>query len=357
MKKILSLTGMALLMWISCSSAAPTAEDLPGVPLSTVKKVHKVSLTPSVLQTEKNKISKEGSATVTINTPTVSDSESPQSASGANVAKVEKHNNATNPSPASSFKKSSAVSSDEEKATVAAVKIVPGENAILSVSRHPNRILTPFAHPKIKTKSSATIETEGSVIYVSPKDTSVITMFVTEKDGSPRNALSMTLVPRNIPPMEITLLVDDMYASAGGGGMYGFNNGNAEKWEKKNPYIDTLTSVLSEVAKGNTPSGYGFRLYNSEKDPQVTCSIDGLIVEEGQTLDGHNVIAVISRAYNATDKVIELDEQKCLGKGTLASAAWPNNLLAPGQQTEVYVLFKRQLPSSDLSTRPSLLGK
>ncbi len=78
-------------------------------------------------------------------------------------------------------------------------------NEIVQVAQgHLNRIVTPFENPKVTSTSPATTEARDNVIYIGTSGTSPVTIFITEK-GSEDLALSLTLIPKQIPPREIFL--------------------------------------------------------------------------------------------------------------------------------------------------------
>jgi conjugal transfer pilus assembly protein TraK len=243
------------------------------------------------------------------------------------------------------------------------LNVIPGENMILPISvTNPNRLVTPFDEPRVTTTSSADILTNDSVVYVTPVNGDLVTMFITEKNGDQRNAISLTMVPRKIPPREVRLLLaekkDDPQNGGGVGLAPGFSNKKASEWEKGDDYTNILRDTMRELAMGKTPQGYGLRVYNPQQDPTPRCSVDGespFQVEPGQTLDGHNVIVVVSRLVNTTQREKRFKGASCYQPGVLAVATWPTTILPPGGQAELYTLFKRPDPAAQASTRPSLL--
>lgn len=391
MRKTFLLQIAAISLLASTSAwAAPTSLDLPGVPLETVKKIQKITreepLSEDVSEpatakqsVEENSFISKAQAKNVAPKRVVEQKKIAPALPAEKVAqpvvgrlpKEVKKVVAAPPAPVSApkpareleqrgtrlaSKRESQQQKDVSDMSTSSIRVIPGVNEILMISRYPNRLLSPYDSPKIKTVSNATIEVEGSVIYVTPKNDNPITMFITEKDGSERSAISLTLVPKSIPPKEVRVEIENDYLN------YGFVGGNhrspkAQKWEKSNSYIQTISDLMVKLALGENPPGYGLRLYNEDIDPRVSCGIDSLVVEEGQALDGHNMIAIVAKATNKSGQTIELDEQQCLGRGVLASAAWPTNLLAPGEATELYVVFKRQTePKRQTNGRPSLLN-
>ena len=247
------------------------------------------------------------------------------------------------------------------ESTRVGLNVIPGENMILPISvGNPNRLITPFDNPRVTTASDAQISVDHSIVYVTPASEDLVTMFVTEMDGDQKNAVSLTMVPRKIPPREVRLLVSEKGEggenSADPGMMSGFNNVKATEWEKGQEYTDTIRDTMRELALGKTPPGYGIRAYRPIIDPKPLCNVPGFAVEPGQTLDGHNMIVVVSKITNSSNVPLEFKSSSCYQPTVLAAAAWPKTLLAPGQSSELYLLTKRPDPSENSGKRPSLLG-
>ncbi|MCW0135697.1 hypothetical protein OIU89_26990 [Escherichia coli] len=88
------------------------------------------------------------------------------------------------------------------------------------------------------------------MVYVATDKQYPVTIFITEK-GSEAQALSLTMVPRRIPPREVFLKLD------GGVGITGaFANTKAETREQSQPYVETIRSVFRKIALGEVPQGY-----------------------------------------------------------------------------------------------------
>ncbi|MEG9883972.1 MAG: hypothetical protein V6Z86_05025 [Hyphomicrobiales bacterium] len=89
--------------------------------------------------------------------------------------------------------------------------MVPGVNQIVEIAiGHSNRLVTPFTHPQVISSDVASASGDEcslvcvreNVIYVAPERAQPLTMFITEKDAQAR-AMSLTLIPRRVPPREI----------------------------------------------------------------------------------------------------------------------------------------------------------
>ena len=221
------------------------------------------------------------------------------------------------------------------------IKVTPGVNQIITISTdQPNRIITPFQNPQILSSSltggangqCGEVCVKGSVVYVSTKKEYPLGLFITEK-GQDQTAISLTLVPRRIPPREVNLVLNDSSAITVQG------SPESKVWETSQPFVNGIKKNLMGIALGNIPSGY-----NLQKIPQnyalPVCSQAGLNFDfsKGQLLAGTNLNYVIGKITNVGETPIEFTESSCGGYDVAAVAAYPYNLLQPKQSTEVYVV-------------------
>ena len=94
------------------------------------------------------------------------------------------------------------------------ITVKQGNNYIVPIAiAHPNRIVTPFSNPEVISTSLTGMKADGScseicikdnVVYVATNKQVPVTMFVNEK-GNESASISLTLVPKKIPPREIAL--------------------------------------------------------------------------------------------------------------------------------------------------------
>lgn len=230
------------------------------------------------------------------------------------------------------------------------VHMKPGVNEILEIAMgHLNRIVTPFDSPYVTTSSQADVSARDNVVYVGTTQEGPVTLFITEK-GSEDTALSLTLIPRKIPPREMTLIMDGSDAG------YYTSNKKAERWEKSLPYLAVIENLFKGIAKGDIAPGYKF-----EKRPKGRlpfCRQQGLEFDfsAGQTITGHNLLVHVGVAKNVSGKVVEFKEDTCGDWDVAAVAAYPLNVLEPRQATEVYVAVKKNFEEELRIERPSLLS-
>ncbi len=255
---------------------------------------------------------------------------------------------------------SEAASLGINQATVITVK--RGVNELIPVSLgFVNRIVTPFARPEV-VSSSLTGSAEsceefcirGNVVYVSPRETLPLGMFITEK-GRPERSLSLTLLPRRIPPREIFFRFPDGEDRSG---LASAPEENRERRENAGDYVTEIKSLLTEAALNRIPQGYELR--DTAADMRLpSCAQRGLtfsFTSPGQRLTGRRFALYIGVVRNTTRRDIEFDESSCSGNDVAAVAAWPEILLPPGGKSEIFVV-RRLYPEGTGagSFRPNLL--
>jgi conjugal transfer pilus assembly protein TraK len=234
--------------------------------------------------------------------------------------------------------------------------VKPGVTEIVPIALgHLNRIVTPFDHPVAKTTSTAAIHREGNVLYVAPKSETPVGLYITEK-GDESVAISVTFVPKKIPPRDITLTLKSDLAVVGR-----YSKDKATKWERAHPYEEMLRQTFRQIALGQLPQGYALR-------PAVPAARRSCLAEEaeragvrftfdkGQLLTGARIEVAVGLVRNTGLKPVELKETWCAAEDVAGVAFWPEVVLEPGQATEVYVAFQRRQPKPNVTERPSLLG-
>lgn len=231
------------------------------------------------------------------------------------------------------------------------LKVKPGINQIIPVAvGHLNRIVTPFDNPQVKTVSTVSTEVIGNIIYVATSDKNYSSMFITNEDDD--IAISLTLQPKAIPPRDIKLSIDTLYAPSNAF----YPSAKAKRWEESSSYIDTIKSALTMTAKGKTPPGYTLRRPVIE-DVRTECTQEGLSLTLGQVLDGYNIYIQIYTLENTNSHTVEFIETSCYTPSVVAVSSWPHTIIQPGQSTELYIAYSRIIDEKNRITRPSLLGK
>lgn len=239
------------------------------------------------------------------------------------------------------------------------VVVASGTNTLVPISRNQiNRLVTPFDNPNIQTVSDAEISTSGNVIYVTTTKEQPVTMFITPEDDE-SVAISLTLLPQSIPPIQANLIFAKSVQglSSGAAAMSApAYSGQAKKWERSQPYMDTLRSLMREMAMGRIPRGYSFGELNSG-DTIPACAQPSLSFDfsKSQFIQGHDFRVYVAVAENVSAKTVEFDHGACSHPNRAAVSSWPHEVLEPGQKTEVMVVTRVPKDVADTSVRPSLL--
>ncbi|ENM5875717.1 type-F conjugative transfer system secretin TraK [Vibrio mimicus] len=258
--------------------------------------------------------------------------------------------------PASVMTQSASVNPPVQNNTVSTdsptrLLMTPGVVELIPVALgHLNRIVTPFESPQVRTTSDAQTQIKGNVIYVATDKGSPVSLYITPSDQE-APALSVTLVPRRIPPREITLSIDGQQWP-----IKGVVNRRAATWETAQPYVDSLRDLLRRLALNQLPQGYDIRLAG-QADPSPKCFQPGLKFgfNQGQIVMGHYFTVYVGLVESFADEPIEASEMACHVPDIVASAYWPHNILMPGEKTELYVVVRNHREEAAEIQRPSLL--
>ncbi|MGI0646929.1 TraK domain-containing protein [Pseudomonas aeruginosa] len=267
--------------------------------------------------------------------------------------------------PASVAKNTASSEQAEVVPSLQEVVVQPGVNTIIPAAvNHLNRIVTPFETPIVQSVSGAEISVKENVIYVSTESESPVTMYITPNDDE-SVAISLTLAPRKVPPIQANLILAGAGGLAAGGarapgagGSYGFHySGQAKKWEEGQPYMDAIKKIMTSLALGNMPKGYSIGKA-SNMDTVPACSQEGISFDfsKAQIIMGHNFKVLVGVARNQASVPVLFDETSCTHPSLAATAVWPRNMLEPGDKTEVYVVTRVGDAPAEESTRPSLLN-
>ena len=165
-------------------------------------------------------------------------------------------------------------------------------------------------------------------------------------------ALSLTLVPRAVPPVELTLEVDQKTLMASSK----MGNTRAATWEESQPYVQTLRNVMRALALQEIPQGYTLSDLE-DTDPRPVCVQDGMEFdfERGQKLSGHHVKVMVGVVQNLSTAPREIDLTSCANFNVAGMSAWPYYMLEPGMKTEIYVATREPKKRDRSALRPSLL--
>jgi len=237
----------------------------------------------------------------------------------------------------------------------AVVTVQPGVTNIFPVSLgHVNRIATPFHKAGVRTEASSGVDVSQNVIYVTPTSDAPISLFVTE-DGDEATVLSITLVPRLIPPVVLTL---QLPPDPAGTATAPIDNLVAANFEKGEPYVDVLRDLLRGLAVNTIPPGYDLE-QNTDMSDAPRCQDSPVPVDfsHGQKIVGSGIEVDIGVVKNNLSTAIEFNESWCNAAGVLAVALDPTPLIAPGASEEIYAAERIVQPVDGVIARPSLLAQ
>lgn len=231
------------------------------------------------------------------------------------------------------------------------IMVKPGINQVLPIAiGHYNRIVTPFESPFVQTVSEAVIEPHENVLYIASDEEYPVTLFITPDVDDESHAISLTLQPSAIPPVEATLKLE----GAAGGTFY--SKKKAQKFEEGQPYTESLKRILRDIALGNVPEGFAFGPMKAG-DMLPACLQPGMSYEflKGQYLRGHHFDVSVGTIRNTSAGMLEVDETACINGQIAAVAVWPEAYLPPGESSEIYVVMRRDLNPPAANVRRSLL--
>ena len=223
-----------------------------------------------------------------------------------------------------------------------------GVNEIIPISSgFTNRFITPFEHPVVVTSAGKDVlshTVSGNIVYIGTNSLKPLGIYITDKDNN-MNAISMTVIPKAIPPREIRLTLVG-YTKPNKG-----TRKKAVKWEMARPYIQTVKSIMRDMAFNKIPPGYSLENFAGS----MLCNQEGLNVTAKQKLAGGNMDILVFKATNISMAPFLINEPSCYHAGIIAISSWPYARLELQQSTELYVIVKKQDNASPHLIRPSVI--
>lgn len=230
------------------------------------------------------------------------------------------------------------------------IKPKPGrtENVIIAKGKL-NRIVTPYAEPKVLTVDNVETKVDGSAIYIASDSDSPVSMFISDSESG--NAASLQLSPQElVMPVEIRIEADPK-ANA--------NEAEASRndrlFRQDSPYITEVKAIMQNLGKQQIPQGFTLEDLTDELRAMTFCHDPGLTYWPGQLLSGHDSRIIVLIAQNNGLVAATFEESFCASENTMAVAAWPKVRLEPGEKTEIYLLLRLPEGKSGEEIRPALL--
>ena len=228
----------------------------------------------------------------------------------------------------------------------------PGQTENVVIARGKlNRIVTPYADPKVLTVDSVETKVDGSSVYIATDSETPVSLFIT--DAETGGAASLQLSPQSmVSPVEMRIEADQgkLVERGDGDSSYG-----SRLFRQDSPYITEVKGIMLALGKQLIPTGFMLVEANEGSSSDSVCHAPNLSFRLGQVLAGtESRIFVIIAQNNGTSPMV-FEESVCASENTVAVAAWPKVHLAPGERTEVYVLMRQPELKSGEETRPALL--
>lgn len=226
----------------------------------------------------------------------------------------------------------SSIDLDTSPPSLTEIEIVTGANLLVPIAvAHLNRIETPFSAPKVRTNSDATIEVEDNVLYILTYDTHPISLFIEETDF-PDNRVSLTLIAKKIPPIDIRLTTGSDYLS----NVY-IDNSPARLKPSKS--ITEIKEIFKALATHKLPTGFTqYKMNTSMLAPICNQGSLAFNFDDGHLLKGDDKQIFVGKVTNHGLLDIELNEENCLIDNLIAISFFPLTRLSPAQTTQIYLM-------------------
>lgn len=237
------------------------------------------------------------------------------------------------------------------------LNIEPGNSELIPVAMGlQNRIATKFNEAEVKTSDvNVPIEVIDGIIYITPISETPIGLMIGER-GMPETMVSLTLMPLDVPPVMVELTVDMPKSMQYKHAQFVADKEKEEAKKRRRKevqegpianddprvntkHVERATNLLTEVAAGEIP--LGFDLDNSiPEDERYPCDIRkmGMYHEVGQRMTSGREIIDVVRIENDINGFREVREEFCLGDDVIAVGVFDKATLAPGEETELYIL-------------------
>ncbi|PPD50745.1 MAG: hypothetical protein CTY16_01110 [Methylobacter sp.] len=214
-----------------------------------------------------------------------------------------------------------------------------------------NRIVTPYANPKVLTVDNVETKVDGSAVYVATDMESPVSLFISDVETG--QATSLQLLPVNLAtPVEIRI-ESDRQPNTNNPSSLGLSSESEKPFRQESDYLSDIKSMMQTLAKQQVPSGFSLEKA-SEAGASSLCHSPNLLFSYGQTFIGQDMHIVVLVAENKSFAPKIFEEAFCASESVMAISSWPKIRLNPGDKTEIFVLI-RNGQERDVEYRPSLL--
>lgn len=193
-----------------------------------------------------------------------------------------------------------------------------------------NRIATPFQKPKaILLDGDASIKAVGQSLYIAPNgNPAPISLYVTGA-GTNDPVVSLTLVPKSMPPQTIILQMDGPANPTGAEGYGAALNENT----KSDVYTESIVGTLRSLALGKVPQGYAEGVL-----PKAVANMGSVVAVPLARYSGPFFDVYRYRVEAIVNGTLEMEESAFWTKGVRAVAFYPTGLVARNRPTQVFVI-------------------
>lgn len=231
------------------------------------------------------------------------------------------------------------------------IKPQPGRTESVVIAKGKlNRIVTPYADPKVLTVDNVETKIEGSAVYIATDSETPVSLFIS--DTETENTTSLQLTPQErLMPVEIKIEQDPSKASS----TEAASSRTDRFFRQDSPYVTEIKAIMQNLGKQQIPQGFTLEEVTNELRSAGVCHSANLTFTPGQLLSGHDSRIVIVIAQNNGSAVSIFEEAYCAGENIMAVAAWPKVRLESGEKTEVFILMHFPEGKSGEEVRPALL--
>lgn len=212
------------------------------------------------------------------------------------------------------------------------IRVSSDRTSIVNVSGTlTNRISTPFQKPKaILLDGSASVKAVGQSLYVAPNgDPSPISLYVTGS-GTNDPVVSLTLVPKSVPPQTIVLQMDGPASASNAGGEAA---GEDRPVSANDSYTKQVISTLRSLALGRVPQGYAEGAL-----PRSVANLGNVVAIPLARYSGPIFDVYRYRIEAIVDGTMEMQESAFWTKGVRAVSLYPSGVVSKGHPTQVFVI-------------------
>jgi TraK protein. len=209
------------------------------------------------------------------------------------------------------------------------IQVQTGKTYAVQVSGvTPNLFMTPFAHPKIMTDSTAYVKSfyHGSSIIVSVTPSFPEGVYITGRNPNDP-VVSVTLIPKKVPARTYKLTIP------------GFVPAKAPRIADHNAYASVMVALMRDAVLNRVPENYRQSRRIADLSTPIPISWVGI----DHWIGGRYQIESYRLTNNLHQK-IDLVENEFYHKGILSVAFYPHHKLYPGESTRLYLVAS--LPAS-----------